>query len=106
MVKTCITTDIESSFGFLARQGCEYMRNQQELLDKNLHSVISKCFINNRYQGVSEIYVIYTDGNRERIWTFDPMQHMFDRREFIGKTKIEAVFYCDRKSSRKLHSLL
>lgn len=76
--------------------------DQQNLIDNNLYKVISKCFINNKRPEVSEIFVIYTDDDRETIWTFDPLRHDFDHREFIGKTKIEAVFYCDRKKPRSL----
>ena len=73
------------------------MYDQKELLDGNLYSIISKCFINTRRAGLSEIFVIYTDGNRERIWTYNNLRYDFDHRDFIGKTKIEAVFYCDKK---------
>ena len=75
---------------------------QLELLDKNLYKVISKCFINNRRHDLSEIFVIYADDTRETIWTFNPMRYDFDHRQFIGKTKIEAVFHCDRKSPRSI----
>lgn len=74
--------------------------DQRELLDDNLYNIISKCFIHNKRQNMSEIFVVYVNGARERIWTFNPMRHTFDYQDFIGKTKIEAVFYCDRKSSR------
>lgn len=74
--------------------------DQKELLDPNLHKIISKCFIHNKRQNLSEIVVIYIDGVRERIWSFDPTRQTFDYQEFIGKTKIEAVFYCDRKALR------
>lgn len=73
---------------------------QKELLDQNLYKIISKCFIHNKRQTLSEIVVIYIDGVRERIWSFDPTRQTFDYQEFIGKTKIEAVFYCDRKRPR------
>lgn len=76
--------------------------NQRELLDENLYNVISKCFINNKRQNLSEIFVVYVNGARERIWTFNPMRHTFDYQDFIGKTKIEAVFYCDRKGSHNI----
>lgn len=76
--------------------------DQTELLDENLYKVISKCFINNRRPDVSEIHVIYADGNKETIWTFNPMRYDFDRNEFVGMTKIEAVFYCDRKEPRSV----
>lgn len=74
--------------------------NQEDLLDPNLHKVISKCFINNKRPDMSEIFVIYADGVRETIWTFNPMRYEFNHRDFVGMTKIEAVFYCDRKEPR------
>lgn len=76
--------------------------DQLELLDKNLYKVISKCFINNKRSDSSEIHVIYADGAKETIWTFNPMRYDFDRHEFVGMTKIEAVFYCDRKETRSV----
>lgn len=72
--------------------------SQSELLDPNMHKVISKCFINKKRLDLSEIFVIYTDNGRERIWTFNPTKYDFDYQEIIGKTKIEAIFYCDRKT--------
>lgn len=69
-------------------------------MDTKLYNVISKCFINNKRQDASEIFVIYEDGSRERIWTFNPSRYIFYHHEFIGKTKIEAVFHCDRKKPR------
>lgn len=68
------------------------------MIDEKMYNVISKCFINNKRHDASEVFVIYEDGSRERIWTFNPMRYEFDFREFIGKTKLEAVFYCDRKN--------
>ena len=76
--------------------------NQQVSLDPNLYKVISKCFINKKQPDVSEVFVIYADDSRERIWTFNPMRYDYDHREFIGKTKIEAVFYCDRKNPKSI----
>ncbi len=76
--------------------------NQEDLLDDNLYKVISRCYINHIHPDMSEIFVIYTDGDREKIWTFDPLRHDYDRKEFIGKTKIAAVFHCDRKCSRNM----
>lgn len=73
-----------------------------DLTDDNLFSTISKCYINNKRPETSEIYVIYENGDRERIWTFNPVRFDFNHREFIGKTKIEAVFYCDRKNPRSV----
>ncbi len=74
--------------------------NQQELLDGNLYSIISKCYINTKRPDTSEIFAIYTNGSREKIWTFNPTRYAFDYSEFIGKTKIEAVFHCDRKKPK------
>lgn len=71
--------------------------DQTKLLDKNLYKIIASCFINKKHPSSSEIFVIYTDGSRETIWTFSPMRYEFIHQEFIGKTKIEAVFHCDRK---------
>lgn len=79
--------------------------DQRDLLDENLYKVITRCYINNRRSDVSEIHVIYTDEVKETIWTFNPMRHDFARQDFIGKTKIEAVFYCDRKEPRSIQLL-
>ena len=76
--------------------------DQLELLDVNLYKVISKCFINKTRPDASEIFVIYADDTRETIWSFNPQRYDFDHREFIGKTKIEAVFYCDRATPRSV----
>lgn len=76
--------------------------DQLELLDENLYKIIDKCFINNRRPDMSEIHVIYRDTSRENIWTFNPMRYEFNNREFIGKSKIEAVFYCDRKEPKSV----
>lgn len=76
--------------------------DQQNLLDTNLHKVISRCFINKRHADASEIFVIYADDSRETIWTYNSLRYDFDHREFVGKTKIEAVFYCDRKLPRSV----
>ncbi len=48
---------------------------------------------------VAEVIVIYENGVREKIWAFNPTRYIFDYRDFVGKTKIEAMFYCDRKSA-------
>ena len=73
---------------------------QHELLDDNLYKVISRCFINNKRPDASEIFVIYADDTREIIWTYNPARYNFDHRHFLGMTKIEAVFYCDRTKPR------
>lgn len=78
------------------------MVNQDYLLDGNLYKVISRCYINVKHSGVAEIFVIYADGAREVIWTFNSMRYEYDQREFIGLTKIEAVFYCDRKKPKSI----
>lgn len=69
-------------------------------MDTKLYNIISKCFINTKRFDTAEIIVIYEDSSRERIWTFNPTKYDFDYRDFVGKSKIEAVFYCDRKKPR------
>ena len=76
--------------------------DQWHLLDRNLYKTISRCFINKKQSDIAEIFVIYDDGERENIWTYNPMRYSFDHREFVGKTKIAAVFHCDRKSPRSV----
>ena len=76
--------------------------SQLELLDPNLYKVISKCYINNKRPDMSEIHVIYVDETRENIWTFNPMRYEFVNKDFIGMTKIKAVFHCDRKEPRSI----
>ncbi len=78
------------------------MGDQRYLLDENLYKIIKSCYVNSKHPSVGEIFVIYKDGARETIWTFNPMRHEFDHRNFIGMTKIEAVFYCDRKEPKNL----
>lgn len=78
-----------------------------ELVDMNLYKRIDKCFINRKDLTKAEVFAIYEDGSREVIWTFNPGKHDFESREFIGKTKIAAVFHCDRKFiSRNFHGVL
>lgn len=79
--------------------------NQSNLLDPNLYKVISKCYINKKRPDRHEIFVIYANGARENIWTYNPTRYDFEHGEFLGKTKIEAVFYCDRKVPRTLQLL-
>lgn len=74
--------------------------NLNEISDDNLFSKISRCFINNKRSDKAEIFVIYENSARERIWTFNPARYDFDHREFIGMSKIEAVFHCDRKKPK------
>lgn len=81
--------------------------NCENLMDDNMDKVIIRCYINQKSPNKSEVSVIYEDGIQERIWSFDPHKQTFDRGEFIGKTKIAAVFHCDRKRmSRNLHGVL
>ena len=70
---------------------------QEHLLDPNLYKEIAKCYIKNKSINKNEILVTYADGSRERIWTYNPSVNDFYYCDFIGKTKLEAVFYCDRK---------
>lgn len=79
--------------------------SQRHLLDPNLYKTISKCYINRKLSNKNEISVVYTDGSKETVWTYNPMRYDFEYREFIGITKIEAVFHCDRKESRNLQLL-
>ena len=76
--------------------------DQRDLVDSNLYKTISSCFINKKLPDRSEIFVIYADGARETIWTYNSVRYEFSHHEFIGKTKIEAVFYCDRKGPRSI----
>lgn len=73
------------------------MEDQRYLVDENLYKIISSCYVNIKHPTVGEVFVIYSDNTRETIWTFNPMRYEFDHRVFIGMTKIEAVFHCDRK---------
>lgn len=69
----------------------------ESLLDPNMDKKISKCFINDKGRFRKTIHVIYEDGCRENIHTFNPTKYEFEHNEFIGKTKLQAVFHCDRK---------
>lgn len=61
---------------------------------------------------IAEIFVIYEDGSRERIWTFDPAKYDFDHRDFIVKTKKKLCFIATEinkrlnNNSRNLHTVL
>lgn len=79
------------------------MIDQSELWDKNIFKRISKCFINSKGRFKNEIFAIYEDGTREVIFSYDPNKYEFTHEEFIGKSKIEAVFYCDRKNRPMSH---
>lgn len=73
------------------------MEFQNELLDENLHEVIIDCSIKRTAGNIAQITVMYENGKRERIWTFNPTRYSFEYMDFIGMSKIEAVFYCDRR---------
>ena len=77
--------------------------NQEHLLDPNLYKRITKCVVKKKSIHRSEILVSYEDGSKERIWTYDPSKKDFHYCDFLGKTKIESVFYCDRKHD-SIHS--
>ena len=77
--------------------------DQRYLLDRNLYKTIARCFINKKHPSMSEIFVVYSDDSRETIWTFNPTRYEFTHHEFLGKTKIEAVFHCDRKQPKSLN---
>ena len=74
-----------------------------ELIDYNLYEIITNCILHKVSPGSTEIIVTYENGEEERIWTYDPKRYSFNYREFVGMTKIEAVFYCDRKAPRKMY---
>ena len=67
--------------------------------DISHYSKEKRTLINTKRQNVAEVIVIYENRVREKIWTFNPTRYIFDYGDFVGKTKIEAVFYCDRKSA-------
>lgn len=79
--------------------------SQNELIDPNLYEVIIECKFKNRKVGKTEfieIIVLYENGKEERIWTYNAAKYLFDRLDFIGMTKIEAIFYCDRMKPNRL----
>jgi hypothetical protein len=74
--------------------------NQNGLIDRNLYEVIINCRFKHKRIGKTEfveIFVLYENGREERIWTYNTAKYSFDPLDFIGMTKIEAIFYCDRK---------
>ena len=77
--------------------------DQNKLLDPNLYEIIVQCALHKRSSSDTEIVVTYENGDKERIWTFDRNRYSFNYREFIGMTKIQAVFYCDRKQPRRTY---
>ena len=70
--------------------------NYTELLDTNLYEVIIDCQLQHRKAGISEIIVRYENGVKERIWTYNSKRYAFNYLDFIGMTKLEAIFFCDR----------
>ena len=80
------------------------MEDQSKLLDIHMDKIISKCFINSRSRFKNEIFAIYEDGTREVIFTYNPNKYDFTHGEFLGKTKLEAVFYCDRSMRPMSHN--
>lgn len=78
------------------------MINQNGLLDPNLYELIVHCKFHKLNSTETEIIVTYENGDKERIWTFNPNRYSFNYREFEGMTKIQAVFYCDRKHPRRV----
>lgn len=75
------------------------MYDQKDLLDKNMDKKIAKCYINTKSHHKNEIFVIYEDGAREVIHSYNPEKYEFEHQVFVNMTKLEAVFYCDRKPS-------
>lgn len=71
----------------------------KNLLDKNMDKRIVKCYICNQGRFKNRISVTYSDKNTEIIFTYNPAIFHFESGEIVGKTKLEAVFYCDRKIS-------
>lgn len=76
--------------------------NQNELLDPNLYELIVNCMFQKVSAVETEIIVTYENGDKERIWTFNHNRYSFNYRDFEGMTKIQAVFYCDRKQPRRV----
>ena len=71
------------------------------LLDPNMDKKIVRCNIAQVGYLRNEITVTYEDGTREVIWHYIPARFDYESKEFIGMTKIEAAFYCDRKQPRR-----
>lgn len=76
--------------------------NQNELVDAYMDATIINCHIHRKASTIMEIIVTYDDGYRERIWTYNPTKYVFDYHKFIGMSKLEAIFYCDRKEPRRI----
>ena len=79
-----------------------YQIDQESLIDPNMYKKIERCYINETGKVTNRIFVIYEDGSREYIWTYDRRKFSFDHKTLIGKDKLEALFYCSLKvNSRK-----
>jgi hypothetical protein len=76
-----------------------------DLLDPNMDKKIKSCFIDDGRHYTKKIFVVYEDETREYIWTYNPRDVEFNYRDFIGMTKIEAAFYCDRKTNGLLEKV-
>ena len=72
------------------------------LVDENMNKKIRSCFIDDGRYYIKKISVVYEDGTQEYIWTYDSRKIDFSYRDFIGMTKIEAVFHCDKKTNELL----
>lgn len=73
---------------------------KESLLDVNMNKKIAKCHINEARYRENKIFVIYEDGSKEYIWTYNPYRYEFNYKYFIGKTKLQVVTYCDQKAPR------
>ena len=78
------------------------IENQNEIIDDNLYETIIDCNIKRVSSRLAQITVMYENGVKERIWTFNYSRYNFDYIDFIGMTKIEAIFYCDRKKPTQI----
>lgn len=73
-------------------------------MDANIYEAIVYSKIKKKSNGLFEIWATFEGGGTERIWTFNPNRYSFDVGEFIGMSKIEAIFYCDRKQPTRTYS--
>lgn len=71
------------------------------LLDPNMEKRIAPCDIAQSGYRRNEITVTYSDRTREVIWHYNPSRFEYEAKDFIGMTKLEAVFYCDQKLPAK-----
>ena len=80
-----------------------YETDQRNLLDPNMDKRIGQCFINEHKfkRFYKQIFVIYEDRSRENIYTYDSRKFDFDHKWFVGRSKLEALFICDRVCNSK-----